>query len=59
MKKSNQRIIEENLLIEYGLLDGQELYNPRTNRYIQTTGQNIRRLYNELMEELASQSKPQ
>lgn len=52
MRKSDQRIIEENLLFEYGLLDGKTLYNPRTNRYIQATGQNIRRLYNELVEDI-------
>ena len=59
MRKSNKRINEENLLIEYGLLDGKELYNPRTNRYIQATGSNITRLYNELVEEIKEPEQPQ
>ena len=42
----------EKLLEDYGLLVDGELYNPRTQRYIQASNANIRRIYDILINEL-------
>ena len=55
MKKSIQRLEEERLLSEYGLLEGKQIYNPLTNRDIQATRANITRIYNILLEEIRQQ----
>ena len=53
MKKSNQRIVEERVLTEFGLLIENQLYNPSTNRYLRATGANVRMVYNLLISEIA------
>jgi len=50
--KSDERLMMEHLLEEYGLLFEGELYNPKTKRYLKATGQNIRRVYDTITDEI-------